>query len=200
MAEIDLTADVMLALRNGTAAAHKQLEATAVFAQLMKESVTTTDYARALRVMLQFYAMMEPCLKSGLLAHLPDYAYTPRFPLLQNDLQQLGMSANIQEDIRLQSPPGKAATLGMLYVVEGSTLGGQVLARHLYARLGERLALATSIYNLGGKLTHDHWMQVQKTLRVQADQDVDIEHVVHAATECFYKLLAYAAGEQGTTL
>lgn len=195
MAEIESKTDVMLALRAGTEEVHQRLESSGVFSCLMTDAVTVPQFVRALRAMMQFYAALEPRLKRGLQVHLPHYPYISRFPLLQNDLRQLNDQSNIHEDGRLHSPPSKAATLGMLYVVEGSTLGGQVLAKHLTDKLGDRLSSALSIYDLGGKLTHDHWSRVQRLLREQGESGVDVAQMVHAAQDFFSRLLAYAIAE-----
>jgi heme oxygenase len=68
-----------------------------------------------------------------------------RASLLDDDLRRLGVAATARPpDSRPFSPTlsSLAGALGCLYVLEGSTLGGQIVARRARAALGEQLPVA----------------------------------------------------------
>jgi len=64
---------------------------------------------------------------------LPDYESRRKLPLLSQDLVALGASAEELDRLpRCQGLPAcdePAAAMGYLYVMEGATLGGQMLLR-----------------------------------------------------------------------
>ena len=86
-----------------------------------------------------FYAVWEPQVGASL-ADEAFFAPRRKIPLLEQDLDFLGYDRRAIEALpRCDNPPSVASlpeTLGSLYVLEGSTLGGQVIARRLERSLG----------------------------------------------------------------
>lgn len=64
-----------------------------------------------------------------------------KLPLLLRDLEELGVAEPLRLPECEASPewPGLAEAVGGAYVLEGSTLGGRVIARHLRQRFGEEV-------------------------------------------------------------
>jgi heme oxygenase len=125
----------------------------------------------------------------GLSHHFPDYNYIPRLPLLNCDLSSLGemKEAHLIENIK--SLPNKAEILGLLYVVEGSTLGGQIISRHLHDRIGAKIGHAMRFYTLDGKMLPDHWSQVKSLFRENLRDQEGIAQSVSSARDAFQLLL-----------
>ncbi|WP_207538915.1 biliverdin-producing heme oxygenase [Sabulicella rubraurantiaca] len=84
-------------------------------------------YARFLRAQARILPAMERSLDPGPL--LPPWR--GRGPLLSADLAALGEAMPPAAPLAL--PPGEAARLGAIYVLEGSRLGGAMLARQVPA-------------------------------------------------------------------
>ena len=92
-----------------------------------------------------FFGYYEP-LEEKLMAHTCwesiDFDYTERrkTPRLAQDLIALGDSAEAMQNLaRCQNLPvlcNPGQVLGYLYVMEGATLGGQIISRHLSSNLG----------------------------------------------------------------
>ncbi len=120
------------ALRAATAAAHERLHHLPAFAALAEGRIGRDAYAALLRRKLGFHAALEEALAAGpgLGAWGVDLAARRRAPLLRADLAALGAAA---DGPRAPLPPlgTTPRALGALYVAEGATLGGQVLARAL---------------------------------------------------------------------
>ena len=120
-------------LRRVTRERHRQLDADSALRPLNSGRCTLHQYATAMRALASVYACIDPLLDAAGLV-LPDGlpVYCARGPVLQRDLSALGGDP-------LASPRGQSLArprrlgsyLGMRYVVEGSTLGGTLIARQL---------------------------------------------------------------------
>ncbi|MFU8788057.1 MAG: biliverdin-producing heme oxygenase [Methylobacter sp.] len=184
---VDNRLDALAALRRGTHDLHQRLESAPLFARLSAADLTRDDYICVLVALQHLYAGLETGLIHSLRQHTPDYRYTPRLPLLQRDLAQLGGAAALNPDLPPASVAGLAATLGMLYVIEGSALGGKLLRERLQSRLGAAVGGALAFYGLEGD-----WPATQTLLRGSLTPD-DIDQAVMAARQTF--LLFIRSGE-----
>ena len=115
---------------------------------LMGAALTRQMYCRRLAQFYGFYAPLEAALQTR--CALPDgrlggalsklATLSPRLnktSLLQQDLRYLHVAAeSLPLCPNLPSLQTPAEVLGCLYVLEGATLGGRVIAQHIQARLG----------------------------------------------------------------
>lgn len=174
--------DVLSVLRTGTWDLHKTLESVPVFARLTGTSVTRDDYIRALDALRHCYAMIEAPLIQGLQQYAPAYPYIARLPLLHQDLSQLGYSASSSLPLKSTRIPNLPETLGALYTIEGSTLGGKRLIRHLQTKLAAAiLADAMAFYQLDGKIDAHNWATTQILLQERLITSDDIEQAMKSA-------------------
>jgi len=132
---------LLLALREGTRDCHKALEARLPF---FEASFDVAAYSRLIQAYYGFHAPLE--------ARLGAYQEPMRTktPTLTLDLQALSLSAADIDALPLcQALPAissEASALGVMYVLEGSTLGGQVLKRAMAERLGLGPAAGTGFF------------------------------------------------------
>lgn len=133
-------------LRRETSAEHALLEQAT---RMMSPDLSVRDYLRYLLEMWVAHAAVEPRLAGigGLSAVLPDLDERRRLSRLELDLAELGVPP-AELGTLLQNHPqipcgSVAEALGVLYVLEGSTLGGRLIRRHLAEVLGDRVAGAT---------------------------------------------------------
>lgn len=125
-------------LRRETRAEHAEAER---WVPLLGPGVTLVAYRAYLEAMLAYCGPLEIALASvpGLDDALPDWRFRRKLPFLARDLNQLAAMGCRREalvDSSFLVPRNVAQAFGCLYVVEGATLGGQVIARHLRASLG----------------------------------------------------------------
>ena len=119
------------ALRAGTQACHQRLEARLPF---FRDDFDLSAYRRLMQAYYGFHAPLQ--------ALLTDHQGSERAKttVLEHDLQALGLSrAEVAALPRCEALPAtadEASVLGVMYVIEGSTLGGQVLKRAMAERLG----------------------------------------------------------------
>jgi len=79
--------------------------------------------------------------------------------------------------------PSKAAFLGAMYVIEGSTLGGQYIARHVEDALGLSPGIGDSYFRGYGDRTGAMWREVQHALEGVHEKDAEV--VIGAAKKMF---------------
>lgn len=110
---------------------------------------TLTQYRAALQRFWGFHQPVEAAL-----ARLDwgGFSFEPRRRawLAEADLRALGMAGAEIESLprcRTELPAGPAAAWGVLYVLEGSTLGGKVIRRALEQRLGDQVVRATRFFD-----------------------------------------------------
>jgi heme oxygenase len=140
------------ALRAATAAAHERLHVLPPFAALADGKLGRTEYVALLGRLLGFHAAVEARLAAApsLIGYGIDLTERRRAPLLLQDLAAMG------------APPATAETqlpwlgtapmaMGCLYVTEGSTLGGRLLARGLDRLLGSGTAGRSFLLGRGAR-------------------------------------------------
>ena len=118
-------------LREATLPAHARLEASL---DLLGEPVSSERIIWLLGRFHGFHATWEPALKTV----VPESVLRPRLKLslLQHDLRRLGADEEQLRDLPVCRAATalcqcEAAAAGALYVLEGSTLGGQIISRSL---------------------------------------------------------------------
>ncbi|MBU8546161.1 MULTISPECIES: biliverdin-producing heme oxygenase [Roseomonadaceae] len=120
------------ALRQATGAVHERLHGVPVFARLASGRIDTGEYVLLLRRLLGFHLGVEAALGGGpsLLPYGITLEQRRRSPMLVADLVAL-RAPPLAAVADLPAPSCAGFAMGCLYVMEGSTLGGQHLARAL---------------------------------------------------------------------
>jgi heme oxygenase (biliverdin-IX-beta and delta-forming) len=128
--------DILSALRRETASLHARLDGALDFSPARLDRAR---YGRFLHATAELVGPLEEALAAapGFAERLPDRARRVKRPLLDQDLVALGASEPV---IPAPVPPlaDAAEAFGAAYVLEGSMLGGAVLAKSL----GPSLALS----------------------------------------------------------
>jgi heme oxygenase len=173
---------ILQALRLETRPAHDALEQNAFNQQLTAGTVTQAATRHFLAKMYGFLAPFEARLKAQNLGPEWETATRQRAHLILEDLKQTALA--ICPDL----PP--LATwpqlLGAMYVLEGSTLGGQVIARQL-AKQNIPLRLYFSGY---GERTGPLWKAFCQLLSQEATPDNEAD-IVQSASLTFQKLATW---------
>ena len=123
-----------LALRDATREVHERLHHLPDFAALAAGRLNRAEYTRLLARLYGFHAPVEQAVAVALPQDGPDATAWRRAGLLHADLVQMGLDPAAIPLLPQAAPPNiltPAAALGWLYVIEGSTLGGRLLARGL---------------------------------------------------------------------
>jgi heme oxygenase len=141
-------------LKETVKTAHDKLENNSVLSPLFGENVSIEDYANALATLHGFYAAVEKNIMA-FMADKPDlFDYQSRLktPALEDDLKMLGKTPFIS-NIEFPAPKNVAELVGMIYVLEGSTMGGQFLVR----KIGDKFP--TRFFSGYGENTAKKWRE-----------------------------------------
>ena len=127
---------VRATLRAQTAAAHERLHGHPYFAALLRGTITRAEYTQMLERLLGFHSPLEQELVSAARRLRLEAVMQGRLRVadLEQDLLDLGVGqARLAElpRARVERLETKDRFFGTLYVREGSTLGGSVLAKSL---------------------------------------------------------------------
>ena len=141
-------------LRTETADAHEALHVHPLLAPLHDGEISRAHYRDVLRAFHGAYRIME----ARRLFSAQQFPETAALSLLQQDMTRHGVAAaGIEVDYPAVDTIGKL--VGYLYVKEGSTLGGQVISRHLKRELGLKPGDDNRFFAGRGKGTAAHWRQ-----------------------------------------
>jgi heme oxygenase (biliverdin-IX-beta and delta-forming) len=170
-------------LKHGTATAHLELEKKMI--PHLKKITSTTHYIRLLDYLHSYYDLLEQQLQPWMLhdQRKPD-AERIRFDL--NQLQP-GYVIKSRENVIVPRVDSYERALGVLYVLEGSTLGGQIITGMLTKQLGTSDAAIFTYYNPYGDGTSNHWQAFKDRLN-QPLTDTQRQQVTAAANETFETL------------
>lgn len=190
-------------LKHETAAEHGAVEAQL---DLLGRLGSLDNYRQLLACLWGFYAPFEQLLGAG-----PDWARFDvdiaqrlKAPALARDLQALGLApaalAALPRCRALPTPTSFAHRLGCMYVLEGATLGGQLIAREARARLGLSPEHGCAFFASYGDQVGPMWRAFRALLlrvAVDAAAEADMVRGAHATFAAFGQWVgAYAHDEQ----
>jgi heme oxygenase len=152
------TTGLRAALKAETAAVHARLEDAL---DLLGPSMDRDAYRRVLERFYGYYAALEPVLAEAGASTGMAGAERAKAPRLAADLAALGLTeaaiAALPRCAALPALDSPGAAWGCLYVVEGSTLGGQLMARHYGQTLGVTPEAGCSFFSGYGRETGARW-------------------------------------------
>ena len=168
-------------LKIETRAAHEQIEHDL---QLTKRTGSRLAYRALLQRFYGFHAAWEA--QAGVLIADPAFFDRRRKThLLVGDLRALGLGTDAITALPLCRPlmpmPTRAAALGAMYVVEGSTLGGTVIAHHVKHALGLTPETGCAYFSGYGAEVGRMWRAFGERLTEMSSPDTDDEIVASAA-------------------
>jgi heme oxygenase len=181
----------LIELKSETRPEHAAIEAA--LGILVKPSLTLAAYRTTLE---RLYTFMRP-LEARLAAHGGWHGYNidltarSKWAWLEQDLRALGVDAPRQLPAcqALPALSSRAACFGCLYVLEGSTLGGQVIARHLSATLGLGANTGARYFTGYAGETAAMWRAFRSSLAAFAEEESTLAPgVIESARTTFSRL------------
>lgn len=190
-----IAADAFLArLKRQTRSEHEAIEAEL---DLVGADLTLPVYRSRIA---QFYGFYSP-LELRLCAAPDDPASPPNAPLrrkahlLKADLDRLGVDASaLPTCCQLPDLASAEARIGCHYVLEGATLGGQIIGRHLRQRLGITAEAGGRFFQGYGEHTGSMWLAFRAALARFFEQSAAPQAIVGGALDTFICLRQWCAG------
>jgi heme oxygenase len=183
---------VLTRLRCETRAEHDAIEAVL---NLTGAALTRHEYRRTLE---RFYGYYRP-FEEAILA-IAEWAGKPgdledrrKSPFLDLDLRMLGVDAPELLPVCHQLPliDSAASAFGGLYVMEGATLGGQFISRHVRQVLGVASETGGRFFHGYGERTGNMWETFRTALDAFATTQTTQDQVVVTAVQTFRTLRAW---------
>ena len=189
-----MSEDVLRRLRSATAGDHARVEAVL---DLLHPELDRDRLTPAMTALHAFWSAAEQGLAGWAALH-PDDAARVDWPLRRRahlyaaDLHALGARPAADRPA-MAEVPDTAAALGRMYVLEGATLGGTVIDRHL-ARLPALSGIRLSALSPYGERTGAMWHAFRTVTRAHTTGHGDADRVVRAACETFAALVHWVGG------
>jgi CheY-like chemotaxis protein len=193
--EVTLESPLRTELRTATRELHDDLEQQL---GLTKADRDLAHYRHYLERTFGYYLPLEQRLLRASQSHdwFSEVLTRCKTSALQEDLRWLGTAPQTIETLpkaeRLPRIDTLDDILGVLYVLEGATLGGQVLSKHFNNRWGIVRHSGATFINVYGNQTADYWARFLRWLETSA---VDNSRVVAAAKETFQTLASWLSAD-----
>lgn len=179
--------DLLTQLREQTAVEHRRLEQHALLRPLAANDLNLDQYADVIAAFTGYYATLEPLLKPRLqLVEHGSYRYQPRLPLLASDLEYLP-PRTIASCARIPLAQNHDQLTGILYVLEGASQGGRVIAPRLVRSLALRDGAGASYFHY---YRQQSWQRFRELVR-SGQHGYDIQSVLESAKDTFNSLYSH---------
>ena len=189
MATETLGHSILERLREGTRVEHALIERTM---NLMDDSLTFAGYREQLMQFRGFYKPVEDRLRVLSPAIGPDFdlAAREKCALIDADLAQLGVASPefVPQCMRLPRLTDASEALGCLYVLEGATLGGRVICRHVRRVLHLTPSIGCRFFHGYGEHTGEMWRSFGLALTAYA-RNIERQDQVFAAAIATFQAL-----------
>lgn len=171
-------------LKDATARSHQRLDHSPVVIGLANGSLSTPAYAELMQAYYEFFVRWEKAMRRDhpdLIALLGAERFE-KSHWLEADLQILGsLPQNLEIAVPLTVPGDLAGVAGVMYVVEGSTLGGMHLARR-----GAGFPMSAGTFYQGyGEATVERWKAFVDWLEANLTTPDARERAAATACEAF---------------
>lgn len=181
-------------LKQQTRQQHTQLE------ELNGMPSTLPDYVAQLEAFYGFVAPWEEKLGRALPENDPIRQGRGKTAWLEADLAHFGYGperiAALPRCEDLPTTESRASMLGAAYVLEGATLGGQFISRHLEQALGVGRNGGARFFQSYGPAVGARWQEFRQELMRHPSPEHDPE-ILRAAQDTFAKLHAWFALRKG---
>jgi heme oxygenase len=179
-------APILGRIKAETAGHHRRIERQF---GILDPHLSLDDYRLWLERLFGFHSPLEARVDAWASALAVDWDGRRKTPLLRADLSFLGLDdpaiAELPLCRDLPALPDLGSVFGVLYVVEGSTLGGRIIARHLRERLAVQAGAGASFFSGYGADLDARWQAFRRRL-TEAASSPDIEaRMVIAARDTF---------------
>jgi heme oxygenase (biliverdin-IX-beta and delta-forming) len=183
-------------LRTETLAYHERIERSPLFRGLLSSTIVPRFYAAALGIHYGFYAPLEARLLFATDWPALGLELGPRLktPMLEADLSCFGLEGELLRALpsceHLPRLPDLPAALGCLYVLEGATLCGQLVARQLAISLRLGPDSGTAFFSSYRTQVRPMWQQfaelVERHGAIRPDAVIAAASATYAALEAWF--------------
>ncbi|GGO01632.1 biliverdin-producing heme oxygenase [Saccharibacillus kuerlensis] len=196
-----MTATILERLRNESAPYHDRVESNPYASAIMDGTISLEAYRRYLELFYGFIMPLERKAEASpaLAASRYDLETRRKTPMLEKDLSELGMSSEeinglpLCEELPDLSSPEKL--LGCFYVIEGSTMGGQMITKKLSQTLQMNPESGLAYFNAYGSDTRTRWSSFRERLMEAGTGEAQQDEMTKSAISTFEMLERWLESE-----
>ena len=171
-------------LKRETASLHRRLDTMPQMRRLMRPDLNEQSYASTLSVLLYWTQSVAPAFRC---LTLPDYADPlHKINALRQDLERLNYLT--QPQLTAAPHTDEAFALGLHYVLEGASMGAQILAPRIETSLQRNDV--TKFYRLYGDQTRSYWQSTQARLDAGLSNETARQRAGEGARWAFTSLMS----------
>lgn len=164
-------------LKENTNDLHTRLEQIGFIDKILNRSLTSEEYKKLIIANYIFHLSVEEKLQGITGIHQLNIKW--KMPFLEKDKIEVGgFEFKKLEPVFVITDISEA--LGCLYVLEGATLGGRVIKKHL-----EHLSIPMYYYGCYGEGGGLHWKKFMQDLATNIDTEEKAEATLNAAKKTF---------------
>ncbi len=179
----------LVRLRNQTAQSHKAVETLAVSAAILSPQITLESYARYLALMHDVIVDTEENIFPMLKKVVPDLSARAKRKSIEADLGHLRFEKSTFKAVFGDSEIfSESFALGILYVIEGSSLGGRFIFNHVSDLLGVDENNGASYFAGYGNKTGQLWKIFLRTLTAYEAQNAAGDEIIDGADYAFKQI------------
>ena len=170
-------------LKEKTHSSHQALEKKLI--ARIKNIQSPEDYVDLLKLMYGYYASIERRLELFLADH-PNLHFNNRRKAssILNDIRKFQSASSLPYCEQLPSIASNASALGALYVLEGSTLGGEIITRIITGQLRLPNSEGLEFFLSYGEERHKMWELFKENLSKPFNES-EQEEIILTANETF---------------
>lgn len=171
-------------LKAETKSAHIKVEKARLLRQIFSPTFGIEDYQHLLFRWYAFFTAIDKDLHE---LEFEGYQYVPRSPALESDICGLGLDFGCAAIPQYSGwrPKTFEERVGCVYVIEGSSLGAQIITRRLVKMLGETVSKSIVFYQMQPYA----WESVQTWLdRLGHKSSCDPDMIAESATRMFFEI------------
>lgn len=174
-------------LRQETAESHQNLEDNPLSRAILSPSVSLNDYQTYLAALFGLTIACEDEIFPAISHVITDLADRYKSRLIIDDLLATGLSEAEVDALPVYRFEFStiAEALGIMYVLEGSTLGGKILYRHIHEVLGLTPENGASYFWGYGPQTGNLWKSFISSLTQFVDEHEERDSVIGSAKKTF---------------
>jgi heme oxygenase len=180
--------DARKMLQKGTHDAHVRLNRHPLLEQLTSSDYPLERYQQVIRAYFSCYGQIEAAIDEAL-SHWKidfDYASRRKQPWLLQDMTWFGISPPA-----IRRPPAPVlitdehGVFGVLYTIEGSSLGGRLIAQRLATHFGLKAEHGARFFFGYGEMIDAYWNEIVSMLNTRLNQPHALSSAIRAANDTF---------------
>ena len=154
----------------------------------LKDLSSVTEYAALLKRLFVFFKPIEERVHQLIeTSMLPDIGERQHSSRLMQDIHATRTNFNVSSEKLHLSIDSISYALGVLYVMEGSTLGGQIIVKMLDDRLSVSKIGANAYFNSYGTHTHQKWSDFKEAI-LKFEDAIEEDVMIAGAKDTFNAL------------